>query len=128
MSLFEQATKQRLRFASTRGQLTTEDLWSLPLEHSTGLDLDSIAKEVFAELQTATETSFVKKAKSTTKIELKLEIVKHIISVKQDEAEARINASDKRERNELIMDVIAAKEIDELKGKSVKALKKELEK
>ena len=41
MSIFEKASRLQLRFASTKGSLSVEDLWGLSLE-----SLDTLAKAV----------------------------------------------------------------------------------
>ena len=42
MNLFEIASRKKLRIPTTKGDLTVEQLWDLPLK-STGLSLDKIA-------------------------------------------------------------------------------------
>jgi len=60
MSLFETASKNKLRFSSIKGNLTTEDLWDLPLTSKSGrICLDNIAKQLYKELKDSTEESFV---------------------------------------------------------------------
>ena len=46
MSIFEQASRLKLRFASVKGELTIEHLWGLPLQSKTSFDLDTVAKAV----------------------------------------------------------------------------------
>jgi hypothetical protein len=86
--LFIVALRDNYRFGgSGKGNLTTEDLWKLNPE-----ELDTIARSVNQELKSESEESFLKK-KSTLNVKLsnKLEILKYIIMVKQDEAEAKLN-------------------------------------
>ena len=125
--MFENATRKKYRYATVRGLVTTEDLWDLPLTSSTKMNLDTVAQGIYDELEKASEKSFVKKVSRGSKIwEDKLEIIKHIIDVKLKELEDKETALVKKEQKELLMTVIAEKEVDELKGKSVKELKKEL--
>ena len=75
MSIFEKASKAKLRFSTSRGQLSTEDLWDLSLE-----SLDQIAVAIDKALETAGKKSFIGKRDTTnTTLELQLEILKHII-------------------------------------------------
>ena len=43
MNLFEIASRNKLRVPTTKGDLTVEQLWDLPLKSANGLSLDSIA-------------------------------------------------------------------------------------
>ena len=128
--MFETASKKKLRFASAKGLLSTEDLWDLPLTSPgrTKVDLDTIAKSIAKELREADEDSFVTKSAGNGVTTLKLEIVKHIIAYKLKLADDRVTAAARRGKNELIMEVLAQKEIDELKGKTAEELRAELAK
>lgn len=104
-NIFELASRRKLRYASIKGDLTTEQLWELPLTSKTGFDLDTIAKAVNAELLAAPEESFVAASVNPTKANfaLKLEVVKHVIAYtiqKANAAEAAVER--KRERSRLI--------------------------
>jgi len=126
--MFEKASRLKLRFQSTAGMLTVEDLWELPLTRTSGTSLDSIAKAVNKELKDTAEESFVTTATAAnTELALKLDILKYIISVKLQEAENRKTAAEKRERKAHIMQLIADKQDEELRGKSLEDLQKELD-
>ena len=45
-NLFLQATREKFRFESSKGDLSVEQLWDLPLTSRTGFDLDTVAKAV----------------------------------------------------------------------------------
>ena len=124
-NMFEEASRLKLRFNSTKGMATGEDLWDLPLLSRTGVDLDSLAKSLNKAVKESGEESFVlKKNEINSILELKFEIVKRVIEVKIEEAEARDKAADNKAKKEHIMSIIADKESDDLKGKSIKDLKK----
>ena len=81
--LFENATREKVRFETSRGVISVEDVWDLPLQSKNGFDLDSIAKDVNRQLKASGEESFVKPTTAGDSVlELKLEIIKHIIKVK----------------------------------------------
>lgn len=85
MNIFERASRNQLRFATDRGELTTEQLWQLPLTARGGkLDLDTLAQAIALQLRDMDAGSFVKKEPNQAKIdmELRLEILKHIIESK----------------------------------------------
>lgn len=128
MNIFEQATRQALRFSSMAGSLSTEQLWDLPLTKRDGFDLDTIAKTVNAQLKTLSEESFVTKSQNPAKdsLELKLEILKHIIAVKLKEAEDRRNAAERATERQKLLDILAEKQDGALKELSVEDIQKRL--
>ena len=128
MNIFEQATRQALRFSSNRGDLSTEQLWDLPLTSRQGFDLDSVAKEVNQRLKSVTEESFVVKTTNPEKdsLELKLEVLKHIIAAKQAEADARRNAAERAAERQKLYDILAEKQDSALKDLSVEDIQKRL--
>jgi len=109
--MFEKATRAKLRFETSKGALSVEDLWDLPLSARDGFDLDSVAKAASKKLKETQEESFVKPATvSNTEHELKLEIVKFIISVKLKEKTEREEAATKSETKKKLMEVLARKQ------------------
>lgn len=111
MSNFEKAAKLKLRFPSNRGQLTTEDLFDLPLTSKSGFDLDSIAKAVNRELKDSSEESFVAPAKPASAIDsLRLEIVKSVIATKVAERDERAAKAEKKQKRDRLLELLANKE------------------
>lgn len=120
---FETASRLGIRFSSTKGLLTTEDLWVLPLTGTSKVNLNDIAKGLARDLKSAEEEDFVStRSKEDTVTELKLEIVKYVIKVKIAERDAKATASADRDRNEQIKSIIATKQNEELEGKSIEEL------
>lgn len=121
--MFLKASRIKLRFSTTRGVLSVEDLWDLKLE-----ELDALAKSLNKAVKASAEESFIKKTSAADKVtELSFEIVKEVIRVKLEEQEARKLAADKRAKRAQIMELIEKKETEALGGKSLEELKKELE-
>lgn len=121
MSLFEKASRQKLRFKVSQGILSTEDLWDIKLE-----GLDSIAKGLNKELKDAEEESFIKQKSSANELlTLKFEIVKHIIKVKLDEAEVAKLSVAKQKELQRLAELIAVKENEALADKSLDELRKQ---
>lgn len=127
MNIFEQASRQQLRFPSDRGVLTVEQLWTLPLQSKSGFDLDSIAKAVSKTLKENAEESFVTTVSpANTTATLALDILKHIIAVKLDEnAKARAALERKAEREKLL-GVLERKQDEALGSLSLDEVKKRL--
>lgn len=123
--MFEKAARLKLRFPSPQGGLTVEDLWDLPLT-STRLNqanLNNIAKGISRQLKAEGEEDFVNpKSGADTVLQVQLEIVKHIIQVRQAENEAAYALADRRQKKERIMEIIAKKKDQELEGKPLEEL------
>lgn len=120
--MFDKATRMKLRFEGNGYVLSTEDLWDIPLKGKT-LCLDNVAKQINREIKSAEEESFVEaKSTASTKLNLKMDIVKHIIAVKMEEAKANEKRLANRERKEVIKNILAQKENDELTNKSKEEL------
>jgi len=116
--MFEQASRQPLRFDSSKGKVTVEDLWNLPLT-----ELNVIAKALNKKIQEADEEDFIKevsKEDATTK--LKFGIVKHIITTLKVEAEQRKNAAATKAEANKLMELIAKKQEGALENLSVEEL------
>lgn len=121
--LFEKATRARLRFKVANGQVGTEDLWELPLER-----LDTLAKALNKEVKESAEESFIKtRSRASETLQLKFDVVKHVIDVKLAEKEAAKDAAERLQRKALLKEIIAKKELSGLEEKSIEDLKKELE-
>lgn len=127
--MFEKASRQKLRFETSRGMVTTEDLWDMPLTGTTGFSLDGLAKRLNKAVKESADESFVvKKKRASAVLELKFEIVKRVIEVKLEDIERKEKAAENRVKKERILDIIADKEDDELKGESITKLKKMVKK
>ena len=121
--MFEEATRLKLRFNTGLGNLAVEDLWDLPLLGEKA-SLDSIAKWLNKAIKEESEESFVvKKTIANAVLNLKFEIVKHIIDVKLEEAERREKAAETKAKKERIMAILEEKQDDDLKSKSADELK-----
>ena len=112
MNIFEQATRRAIRFESAKGDLSVEQLWDLPLQSRNQFDLDTVAKTVNRQLNAVTEESFVSVRENPAKetLSLKLEIVKHIISVKLQEAEEARNRANKASEKEKLLRLLDEKQ------------------
>ena len=91
-NMFETATRSKLRFASSRGELSVEQLWDVPLRARTGDDfnLDAVAKAANKVLKGLTEESFVstERTPAVARAETALELIKYVIATKLAEEKA----------------------------------------
>lgn len=129
VNMFEVASKERFRFNTPKGNITTEDLWDLPLDSKTGaVCLNNIAKSINRQIREREEEDFVgTSSKADRELILKLEIVKHVISIRKAESEAKKDAVKRKEQKEAILRILEDKEQESLKGKSPEELRKLLE-
>lgn len=127
-NLFEIASRKAFRFTSARGALTVEQLWDLPLQSCSNFDLDSVARSVNTELKAVTEESFVTTAANPAKaeLELKLELVKHVIAVKIAENKAISDRAAKADKRKKLIAALAQKEEQALGGMTKEEIEKEL--
>ena len=128
MSIFEQASIQKIRFQSVRGELTTEQLWDLPLQSKNQFDLDTVAKEANASLKSVTEESFVTTTTSPAKAryELMLELVKHVIAYKLKANEDARNKAAKAAKKEKLLGILGEKQDAALKELTAEELAKQI--
>ena len=123
--MFEQANRLKLRFPSTQGQLSVEDLWDLPLESKVAAktSLNSIAIVCHTAATKSAELNFVRPgAKANATAILRLEIVKHVIQTKLDEAKARKDKAGIKANNQKIMGIIERKKDAGLEATDIAAL------
>lgn len=126
--LFVRAARKKYRFDSARGELTTEQLWDLPLLGRNSFDLDSVARSVNFALKAMGEESFVEKANpEQADAAAKLEIVKFVIAAKQAEAKAAEQRVERAAKRRKILDALADQENRELTSASKEELLKRLE-
>lgn len=122
VNLFEVASRTKMRFPY-KGMISVEDLWDLSLPA-----LDGVFKTLNSNAKKSQEESLLNtKSKEDETIEMQIEIVKHIVFVKLEEKQARENALEKKEKKQKIMQILAAKEDEDLQNKSVEDLHKMLE-
>jgi len=118
--MYEIASKLKLRFQTNKGTLSTEQLWDLTLE-----DLDNLAVSLDKEYKESGKKSFLEKITEKDKMaKLKFDIVLDILDTKKEENEAILEAKERKEHNEKIFNLIAEKQDEALKGKSIKELEK----
>ncbi len=128
-NLFEYATRNKLRFASVRGELTVEQLWDVPLRSKDDFNLNAIAKAANKAAKAAGEENFVEASTRTpaaAKAERVLELVKYVIETKlADEAAAETRAKNRAEKARLL-EILAEKQDGKLSNLSEAELKKRI--
>ena len=126
--MFEEATKMKLRFSTPRGNISVEDVWDLPLLNNV-ISLDNLAKNLYQEIKEDGKKSFVvKKSKVSHILELKFNIVKHIIQVRLDEIEEKELLAENKAKKDKILGILSDKEDEGLRDMSASELKKMVKK
>lgn len=121
-SIFEYAVRNKVRFPF-KGMISIEDLWDLSLAN-----LDSIYKTLNKQVKQSEEESLLNtKTDVDVELEVQIAIIKHIVSVKLAEQEAREKAAAKKAQRQKIMSIIAKKEDESLENMNIEQLKKLLE-
>lgn len=121
-NIFEYATRNKVRF-SFKGLISVEDLWDLSLTN-----LNSIYKELNKQSKQSEEESLLNiKTQEDELLNVQIALVKHIVSVKLAEKEAREKTSAKKAQKQKIMSIIAAKKDEELQNSSIDDLQKMLD-
>lgn len=115
--LFELASREKYRFPF-KGQVSVEDLWDLSPK-----DLDTIFKSLNAQVKKESEESLLSPKEAVDVVlNAKIEIVKHIVAVKLSEAEKARQAKKRREEKQRIAELIADKQDEALREKSLAEL------
>jgi len=119
MDLFMVASREKFRFASKHGNLSTEDLWDLPL-----VSLDEVAKSLDRQIkESSTEHSFIKPATTASaETQAKFEIVLYVIQTKIAERDEAVAKATKAANKQKIMALIERKKDAELENKSAEEL------
>lgn len=121
-NLFEIATRGKFRFPF-RGMISVEDLWDLSVE-----DLDIVFKKLNSQLKQSKEESLLgEKTQQDKELDVKINIIKYIVSTKLEEAELRAKTRDNKVKKQQILEILANKQNTELENKSIGELKKMLE-
>jgi hypothetical protein len=119
---FIEATKKKIRFSTTKGSLSVEDLWDLNLE-----SLDKIAVAVDEDIQKEGRKSFIgKTSRTSSQKTLSLEILKFIIEEKIKEEEKKKDRLQKAAQKEFLSELLNKKRLESLESLSVEEIQKQL--
>ncbi|MDE6150284.1 MAG: hypothetical protein K2F81_09395 [Ruminococcus sp.] len=120
--MFEIAIRNKMRFPY-KGQVSVEDLWDLSVEA-----LDTVFKTLNSKVKASQEESLLQtRTKEDEELSIQIAIVKHIVAVKLAEADAAAKARENKDKKQKILSILADKQEDALKNKSVEELRQMLE-
>lgn len=123
---FIAASRAKLRFPTTRGSLQVDDLWDLSLK-----DLDTLAVTADAAIEKVGGKSFLENPDRRVTAEraehaLRLEILKVVIEIRQNENKERRTKADLAARRTFLIGLKEKKQIDQLESLSVEEIDAQL--
>jgi len=122
MIMFDKASRLRLRF-NYKGVISTEDLWDLSLQ-----ELDFIYKGLMAQKKALNVDSLLTTpTPADDLLELKLDIVRFVFNAKQDEADSRKAAAEKKAKKQKLLDVLSQKQDSALAEMSIEDIQKAID-
>jgi hypothetical protein len=128
MSLFEKASRLKLRFPTGAGVFSPEDLWDLPLTAKNKPNLNDLGLALKRKLKDVTEESLVDpKPKKDDVMQLSFDLVKHVIDTKCAERDKAKHVAELKAKRQKIIDAIVNKEDQNLQNASMEDLKKQLD-
>lgn len=104
-NLFEIATRNKMRFPSTKGELSVEDLWDL-----SDKDLDVVYKNLKDQEVKSSEESLLDDANVDPKLTAAIGIVKYIFTTKRNEKLAEKERINKKLTQKKYIDALSKKE------------------
>ena len=116
--MFEQASRLKLRFDTPRGCLSAEDLWDLPLTGTRSVSLNEIAIALHHQLKHDTVSFVDDDERPDAALQLRFDLVKHVIGVKKDENRKALEAREHAEKKQKILGILARKGDEALEAKS----------
>lgn len=104
-NLFEMATRNKMRFPSTKGELSVEDLWDL-----SDKDLDVVYKNLKDQEVKSSEESLLDDANVDPKLTVAIGIVRYIFTTKRNEKLAEKERINKKLTQKKYIDALSKKE------------------
>lgn len=116
-NLFEIATRNKMRFPSTKGELSVEDLWDL-----SDKDLDVVYKNLKDQEVKSSEESLLDDANIDPKLTAAIGIVKYIFTTKRNEGLEAKELIDKKRNQQLYIDALSRRKLKDIDNMSVEEL------
>ena len=124
--MYKKASKLKLRVSTPKGLCSVEQLWSLN-QKDLAQTLRDLHKSI-TEIRGNSELSILEERTFDVDpaLELSYDIVKDIYTTKKAELDEAKDAAAAKQHNQKILEIISAKEEEDLKSLSVEELKKRL--
>ena len=117
--IFSSATRSKLRFPSVVGPISVEDLWDLPLTtlRRTRPSLEDVGNALLQKQQSFAATSILTTTTPSPEkaaVDLAVEVIRHIVTVREAETQARTEAMAQASERARLDDIIAQREAKEM--------------
>ena len=120
--MFEQASRLKLRFQTTKGVVKVEDLWDLQLTV-----LNDAYKVLVKELrETETDSLLETPSKAPNHNQLRADIIKHVVETRRAEAAKKKNAAANKAEKDKLLAILENKQNEELQNMSADELKQKI--
>jgi hypothetical protein len=129
LSMYEVALRKKIRFDSSKGQLSLEQVWDVPLRSRDEFNLDAMAKAANRTVKDCSEESFVNPVKTTAQAEaeLRLDIIKHVIDTKIGEEAAAEKRAENAKKRERLLGALEKKQDSKIDDMTEAQIKRQLE-
>ena len=118
MDNFKLASQQKLRFQTSKGSLSTEQLWDLDVE-----ELDALAVSFESDYKGSAKKSFlIAKSEKDKTAKLRFDVTLDVLSTKVEAMFEAQQALEIKAHNKKIISLISEKQDESLKGKSIEEL------
>ena len=115
--MFEVAVRNKFRYPY-KGVISVEDLWDLSVQQ-----LDGIFKMLKSQEKKAQEESLLDtRTPEDEVLKTKIDIIRHIVTVKLDEAKQAERAKENRDQKQKILGILAEKQDADLRNKTPEEL------
>lgn len=112
LHMFEQATRNHIRFHGSKGMMTVEDLWSLTLN-----ELDRMYRKYKGDIS-PTDGLLTQNTPENEMNALCMEVIKRVFEIKQASAKEIEMRLVKKEMKQKLTEVLAEKQNESLRSKS----------
>jgi hypothetical protein len=120
------ALQNKLRFQTTSGNLSVEQLFELPITSTRGPSLATLATELATTITPVAALDFLNVTPVNSIDQIKFDVVKFIIQLKQEQNSLKAAEASKASQKKILQDLIATKKGEALASKSLAELEKEL--
>ena len=123
-NIYKQLAIMNILFPSSKGNLTVNQLYQLPLRSSRGLDLNTLAGEYDAESNADSKDYIGSKTKRSSVAELRFKVVMDVIEYKKNQRKAIQEEMKLKEHRAKIKEIIEKRKLKDLEELPLEELEK----
>ena len=126
LNIWKEAAKTNLQVETIKGSVSYLTLWTMPIESEIGVSLSAVYEGYQERLKKKAKLSLTKRTKSNPTAELIVALVEDVYETRISERDAETKRKAIKEKLEMLEDLKAQKDLEELKGKDTKDIEKEI--